>query len=178
MVKTMARPEKKERNMARQAKAVPKHDKKSKKIYAPVNGRLIPLADVKDPILSQKLLGEGVAFSFTEDLIFAPCQGTLIMISNSRHSMGIETENGDHILVHLGLDYENQHGQGYHLLVSRGQHVHVGQPLMRLDRKYLDSQKYDLTVALVVTNRAPSCYHVFNNERAVAGRAVVMEKIN
>lgn len=150
--------------------------KNNRKIYSPVNGRAIPLSDLKDPVFAQKLLGEGVAFVFEEDIIVSPCHGTLVMISHDRHCVGIESESGDQILVHIGLEEENVHGQGYHILVSRGQKIKTGQPIMKLDRKLLESLNIDLTLALIVTNRAPDLFHVHHSDKAVAGRLVVMER--
>ena len=173
----MRQKERKEARKPARSSHVRSERRPSKKLYAPVNGRIVPLSDIKDPILAQKLLGEGVAFVFTEDLIYSPCYGTLVMISNDRHAMGIESENGDQVLVNLGLEEQNQRGRGYHVLVSQGQRVKTGQPIMRLDRAWLDAQDFDLTLAMIVTNRDPSQFQVFQSERAVVGRVVVMEKI-
>lgn len=155
-----------------------KKEKKStdRKLYAPANGKLIPLSSVADPVLANKMLGEGIAVDISGSQIVAPCSGTVVMISNYCHAIGIESDLGDSVLVHIGMDTANYKGKGFEVLVSDSQKVKPGQPLVRLDRKFFEQQNADLTTCVIVTNADWGDYQILEGETAAAGRTPVMEK--
>lgn len=157
---------------------VKKKEKKStdRKLYAPANGKLIPLSSVADPVLANKMLGEGIAVDITGSQIVSPCSGTVVMISNNSHAIGIESDLGDSVLVHIGMDTAAFKGRGFDVLVSDSQKVKPGQPLVRLDRKFFEQQNADLTTCVIVTSAERGDYLVLEGETAAAGRTPVMEK--
>lgn len=163
---------------ARKPEPAKKKEKKStdRKLYAPANGKLIPLSSVADPVLANKMLGEGIAVDISGSQIVAPCSGTVVMISNYKHAIGIESDLGDSVLVHIGMDTANYKGKGFEVLVSDSQKVKPGQPLVRLDRKFFEQQNADLTTCVIVTNADWGDYQILEGETAAAGRTPVMEK--
>lgn len=121
-------------------------------LYAPVNGTCIPLDDVADKMFADRLMGDGVAFTFTEDTVYAPCDGTVMMIANTKHAFGIEMANGAEILVHIGLDTVNLNGEGLQALVKAYDKVKKGDPIIKLDRAIMEEKNIDLTTPMIVTN--------------------------
>ncbi|MCF0246118.1 MAG: PTS glucose transporter subunit IIA [Ileibacterium sp.] len=147
-----------------------------KKLYAPANGTILPLSNVSDPVFAQKMLGEGVAIKVDGDTIYSPCFGTVVMISPTKHNIGLENEFGDQILVHIGMDTAAYNGKGFEVLVTEGQKVRPGLPMVKLDRKYFDFQNADLTTPMTITNQEQGMYRVLEGENAVAGKTPVMER--
>lgn len=159
-------------------KTFKKNEKRTpdRKIYAPANGQILPLSSVKDPVFAQNMMGEGVAVSVTGDTIVSPVNGTVAMISPTRHAIGLENDFGDQILVHIGLDTALYNGKGFEVLVSEGQRVKPGNPLVRLDRRFLDAQGADLTTPVTVTNQDPGVFRILEGDSASAGKTPLMER--
>lgn len=126
--------------------------KKELHLYAPVNGKTIDLAQVPDKVFSGKMMGEGIAFSVTGSLICAPCSGKLIMIADTLHAFGIETDSGAQVLVHIGMDTVNLQGKGFKKLTVQNSRVKPGQPIIEIDKETLEHEGVDLTTPLIVTN--------------------------
>lgn len=116
------------------------------------NGSVISLSQVSDPVFSEKMMGEGVAFQFEGDTIYAPAAGKVVMIPESLHAIGLQAENGAELLIHIGLETVNLGGKGFTPLVKEGDSVTQGQPLMKIDRSLMHESSIDLTTMLVVTN--------------------------
>lgn len=73
-------------------------------IYAPVDGAIVPLAQVPDPIFSEKMLGEGLAMLPTKGHIHAPINGTVILVAETKHAIGLRSKEGTELLIHIGLE--------------------------------------------------------------------------
>ncbi len=125
---------------------------KSDDLYSPVNGKSIPIEQVPDKLFANKLLGDGVAFVFEGDTIYAPCDGEIIMVASTRHAFGMKTKNGTEILVHVGVETVNLNGEGFNTLVKPGAKVKAHQPIMRIDRPFMQKMKMDLTTPMIITN--------------------------
>lgn len=122
-------------------------------LCTPCSGNLIALEDVKDPMFSQKLLGDGFAIVPEEALIGSPCDGTLTMIAHSAHAFGITAKSGAEILVHVGLDTVNLQGQGFEVLGKVGQKVKAGAPILKLDVPLMVTKGLDMTIPVILTNQ-------------------------
>lgn len=125
---------------------------KEVEIYTPVNGLLIPLEDVPDPVFSQKMVGEGIAVIPTNGNIHSPIEGTVILISATKHAIGIRAENGLEILVHVGLDTVSLKGEGFNIAVNVGDKVSVGQLLMEVDWDFIRTNAKSTITPIVITN--------------------------
>ena len=121
-------------------------------VYSPVIGKMIPLDDVPDPVFSEKMMGEGCAFGFEGDTVYAPCNGEIILIANTYHAFGIKAENGAEILIHIGLYTVNLNGKGFEVLVKEHTKVKAHDPLVRIDREFMKENKIDLTMPMVITS--------------------------
>ena len=121
-------------------------------LYAPVDGKSIPIADVPDKIFAEKMMGDGIAFSYDGSIVYAPCDGTIIMIAETLHAFGIRAENGAEILIHIGMDTVSLEGKGFKKLVEIDRKVKRGTPIIRMDRKVLDEAGINLVTPMVITN--------------------------
>lgn len=121
-------------------------------VVAPADGELIPLSAVADAVFSSGVMGPGVAVRPTGDVVCAPAAGTVTMLFDTKHAVGITTPEGIELLVHIGLDTVELGGQGFEALVSQGDAVAAGQPMMRLDRAFFESCGVVLDTPVVVTN--------------------------
>ncbi|HLS09868.1 PTS glucose transporter subunit IIA, partial [Lentibacillus sp.] len=106
-------------------------------IYAPVNGEIVPLEEVPDPVFSQKMMGDGVAVKPSEGKIYAPVDGEVVQIPDTKHAIGLRANDGTEVLVHIGLETVSLNGEGFTPSVSTGDHVTAGQPLMAFDLEYV-----------------------------------------
>lgn len=122
------------------------------KIYAPMNGNLIPLEKVQDDAFSQKLLGDGFAIEPSDGMVCSPVCGTVEMIFPTKHAIGLKTPQGQEMLVHMGIDTVKHEGKGFEILVETGQLVQVGEHIATIDLAYFRKQNVDTIVPIVFTN--------------------------
>lgn len=121
-------------------------------LYSPVIGEVVRIETIEDKVFSSKMMGEGVAFIISEELICAPCDGVITLIPSTLHAFGITTKTGCEILVHVGLDTVNLQGQGFKKLVEQGQTVKRGTPILKVDLKFMEENQINLTTPMVITN--------------------------
>lgn len=119
-------------------------------IVAIANGKMIPLEEVKDEAFAQKMMGDGVAFELSEDVVLSPCNGTMDAVFPTGHAYGISMNDGVELLIHVGINTVQGNGNGFTVLVKQGQTVRAGDPLVKLDMKKLKAQ-YDMTTMLIIT---------------------------
>lgn len=102
-------------------------------LVAPVDGVVVPLEDVPDPVFGGKMLGDGVAIDPTGSIAVAPCSGTVIQLHRARHAYTIRTPEEVSVLVHVGIDTVTLKGEGFEALVCEGEQVSIGQPILRFN---------------------------------------------
>lgn len=126
--------------------------KNSTMLYAPVDGRSISLTEVNDEVFANKMMGDGIAFILQGDTIVSPCDGMIIMTAATKHAIGIQADDGVELLIHVGLDTVGLNGEGFTLLKNSGDQVKKGEPVLQIDRAFMDRKGMDLTTPMVVTN--------------------------
>lgn len=126
--------------------------KKHLHIYAPIEGTIVSLKDVPDPIFSQKMMGDGVAINPSSNDVCAVCDGEIILLPESKHAYGIRTKEGYEILIHVGIDTVNLHGEGFTTYVNEGNVVKKGTPILSFDSTLLKERNIDSTVMIIFTN--------------------------
>jgi PTS system D-glucosamine-specific IIC component len=119
---------------------------------SPVQGRMIPLEDVPDEVFSQKIVGKGVAFLPDKGEVVAPVAGTVIHLHPSLHAIGIVSEEGLEVLLHVGIDTVKLEGSGFTSLVQVGDKVKTGQLLLRFQLQKVKKQCKSLATPMVITN--------------------------
>ena len=137
-------------------------------IYLDVNG----LKDVNDQMFADKIMGEGVAFKYNGNTIYSPCKGKIVAVASTKHALGIETEDGIEILIHVGLETAEFNGNGFELLVNQNDKVTIGQPLLKIDRDFFETHHTDLITPVVVTSKGLNIE--FTNKEEVTIKDVVM----
>ncbi|MGL4742142.1 MAG: PTS sugar transporter subunit IIA [Sarcina sp.] len=126
--------------------------KKELKLIAPIDGKTIDLANVPDPVFSQKMAGDGVAIETTGDTIVAPCDGELSLIFKTNHAFAMTLENGVELLVHIGIDTVSLDGKGFERLVEAGQQITAGTPIIKIDRTFIENEGLSLITPVLITN--------------------------
>lgn len=125
---------------------------KQKSIVAAQNGKVVKLEDVKDPVFSDKVLGDGVAIVPVDSEVVAPISGTVTQIAHTSHAVGITGDDGIELLIHMGIDTVNLKGEGFTACVEQGQHVEAGQKIFEMDLQFIQSSGYDTTTPCIITN--------------------------
>jgi len=120
--------------------------------HAPVQGRMIPLEEVDDPIFAGRLVGRGVAFIPDKGELVAPVKGKVIHIHPSLHAIGLQTDDGLEVLLHVGINTSQLGGKGFAALVNMGDEVLPGQPLLRFHLPTLKQHAKSLETPMVITN--------------------------
>ncbi|MFC3418994.1 glucose PTS transporter subunit IIA [Salinicoccus hispanicus] len=119
---------------------------------ATTDGELLSLGSVNDPVFSQRMMGEGYAVEPENDEIYSPVSGTVTMITDTNHAIGLETEEGVEILVHMGIDTVNLKENIFSIHVTEGQKISINDKLADMDRGIAESLGYESTIITVITN--------------------------
>lgn len=149
-------------------------NKNTVKVNSPVNGKCIDLKNVPDPIFNQKMMGEGVAFEYNEDILVSPIDGRVAVIAPTKHAIGIKG-NGVDVLLHIGVDTVNLDGEGFENLVEMDQKVKVGTPLIKIDRNFMKERQIDLITPMIITNSADLNIELVGLNREVTRGTSVIE---
>lgn len=147
--------------------------KKDLDIYAPLNGKVISLENVSDPIFAGKVLGDGIAIEPENDVLVSPVNGKIQMVSDTFHAIGIRSDSGVELLLHIGIDTVQLNGMHFKSDVKAGQDVTKGQKLITFDSKEIAGKGYDLTTMIIVTNYAQ--YTIDKKEGMVQTGEQIME---
>jgi phosphocarrier protein FPr len=122
------------------------------KLYSPVDGAVLAIERVPDPVFAQKLVGDGVAVDPTGGVLVAPCDGRITQLHPSHHAVTIDSNEGIQILLHIGLDTVQLKGEGFAPKVKSGDKVRLGQPLIEFDADTIATAGKSLITVMVVTN--------------------------
>lgn len=126
--------------------------KKDIDILTPMNGEIVNIEDVPDEVFSQKMVGDGIAIQPTEGTVSAPCNGKIVQVFPTKHAIGIETDEGLQILIHIGIDTVELKGKGFKTFVDSGDIVKAGDKLLEVDLDYLKENGKPITTPVVITN--------------------------
>ena len=118
------------------------------------DGQVIAITDVKDPVFSQKMMGDGFAVEPENGKIYSPVAGTVTSVFPTKHALGLLTENGLEVLVHIGLDTVSLEGKPFEVHVSEGQKVAAGELLVTADLEAIKAAGRETSTVVVFTNTA------------------------
>jgi len=121
-------------------------------VACPLSGWLIDLAAVPDPVFAERMLGNGVAIDPTEGIVRAPFDGRVVTLHPARHAVTLESDSGAVVLIHVGLETVALGGEGFAALVSEGDRVGRGDPLITFDLDAVGRGAKSLITPIVVTN--------------------------
>jgi len=133
-----------------------KHEIKNEKkvIYTPIKGEIIPLKKVKDKVFSEEIMGKGMAIKPSEGKVVAPFDGTVEMVFHTNHAIGLKSNLGVEVLIHIGIDTVNLNGEYFTSYVQKGDKVKQGQLLIEFDLNNIQKAGYETTTPVVITNSA------------------------
>lgn len=148
--------------------AVPKAE--VKELRSILDGKVMPIEEAPDDVFSQKIMGDGVAIEPTNTVVTAPadCDVSVVM-ADTGHACGLTLPNGVELLIHVGVDTVDMGGEGFKLLVSEGDHVKAGQPLIEFDPEKIRAAGHPCTTMLIVTAEGSASnitMHTGNNAKA------------
>lgn len=106
-------------------------------IDSPLEGTIIPLTDVPDPVFSGKMMGDGFAINPTDGVVVSPVDGIITHIAETKHAIGIKTKKGTTMIIHFGLDTVNLEGKGFRVFVELEQKVKRGDKILEADMDVL-----------------------------------------
>lgn len=121
-------------------------------VYSVADGQVINIEDVKDPVFSQKMMGDGFAVEPDNGNIVSPVAGKVASIFPTKHAIGLETNNGLEVLVHIGLDTVSLEGKPFEVKVTEGQTVAAGDLLVEADLAAIREAGRETTTVVVFTN--------------------------
>ena len=121
-------------------------------IAAPTAGTVVALESVPDPTFAQGILGPGCGVEPTGDTVYAPFDGTVTQVPESLHAVGMMSDDGIELLIHVGMDTVEMKGQGFTSLTKEGAKVKAGTPLLKVDLEAIRAAGHPTATALIVTN--------------------------
>lgn len=124
----------------------------AKTVDSPLTGQIIPLSEVNDPVFSSEAMGKGCAVIPLEGKVFAPFDGTIVGLLDSHHAVGMESENGIEILIHVGMDTVKLGGKHFTCHIEDGQQVKKGQLLLEFDMDAIKAEGYEIVTPVIITN--------------------------
>ncbi|CAI3237652.1 MAG: glucose PTS transporter subunit IIA [Clostridium sp.] len=125
--------------------------KEKNTIYSPLTGEVIPLSEVNDLAFSSGSMGEGCAIIPENGQVSAPFDGTVVAIFPTKHAIGLKSNDGIEILIHIGLDTVNDQGKEFTSKVKMGDTIVRGQILIEFNMQALKDKGYDLTTPIIIT---------------------------
>lgn len=133
--------------------------KKGVEVFSPVSGKITPLEEVKDPVFSEKMMGDGIAVQYTGGDVYAPVSGEITaVVFPSCHAFAIKSTEGLEVLVHVGLETVNLTGGEFRMMKKKGDLVRVGEKLLVANAQRLKETGADLITPVIITNS--DCYEV------------------
>lgn len=149
-------------------------NKNVKSVFAPINGKVISLDEVPDPVFSDRVLGEGYAIIPEDGKIYSPVNGKISSIADTRHAYGIESDDGLEILIHFGLETVSLKGQGFTSHVKVGDNVKVGDLIAEADIKLLKQHNINLITPVLICDGIENKIMTVNEGMVKAGKIAVL----
>ena len=145
-------------------------------IYAPGTGHIIPLSEVPDKVFSEKMMGDGIGFVPEKGEIVAPFDGTVKTIFPTKHAIGLESDTGIEVLIHIGIDTVKLNGEGFESLVDVNEPVTQGQPLMKINLAYLKEHAPSVVTPVIITNQGDKTLTFDDVDSVDAGKRIMTIK--
>ena len=124
------------------------------KISSPLNGTLIPLNEIDDPVFASGAMGRGIAVKNPEGKVYSPFDGEITVFFPTKHAIGLKSNDGIELLIHVGMDTVKLNGEGFTSKAEAGDKVKRGQLLLEFDPNVIKKAGYQTTTPVVVTNHA------------------------
>lgn len=137
--------------------------------FAPAAGKVMPVTKSADEAFAAKAMGDGIAVDPADGTICAPCDGTVSMIFPTGHAVGLTTDQGTEVLIHVGIDTVKMDGDGFEALVKQGDRVAAGDVLIRADLDKIRAAGYNPQTMMIFPELENASVKVFEAENAKVG---------
>lgn len=121
-------------------------------VQAPMSGKIIPLSEVNDSVFSSEMMGKGVAILPDKGVVQAPFSGKVVTVTPTKHAIGLVSDDGIELLIHVGIDTVSLNGQFFDVLVKEGDEMRMGDYLLSFDIEGIQSNHLDVVTPIIVTN--------------------------
>ncbi|MFF3021896.1 PTS glucose transporter subunit IIA [Gottfriedia sp. NPDC057948] len=121
-------------------------------IKAPLTGEIHPLSEVPDPVFAEKMMGDGFAITPSEGVVVAPFDGEIVQVFHTKHAIGIRSNEGVEILIHVGLETVKLNGEGFDAHITEGQKVNAGDHLLTFNIDYIKENAKSTITPVIFTN--------------------------
>lgn len=132
-------------------------------VYAPLSGTIKPIEQCSDPMFASKAMGDGVVIVPDSNTLVSPISGKVMMVFPTKHAIGLQGEDGEEILIHVGLDTVSLDGAPFKVLVKDGQEIKAGQALMTIDLDAIKAAGLSTETPVVITNGKQ--FEIMHDER-------------
>lgn len=127
---------------------------RQQEVFSPINGTVVELSEVSDPVFGKGVMGKGIAIQPAEGRVVSPINGTIATVFKTKHAIGLIDENGAEILIHIGLDTVELDGEHFTAHAKTGDTVKVGDLLVEFDIEEIHAAGYETVTPVIVTNTA------------------------
>lgn len=133
------------------------------------------MSEAKDENFANLILGDGVVICPAEDVIVAPCDGVITHCSaDNKHAIGLRSESGQEVLIHVGVDTVGLNGEGFQQLKAEGDTIELGDPILRFSRKFIESKNLCSDVMVIlIEDEDPVVAQYVTGVTAEAGKTTV-----
>lgn len=142
-------------------------------VFAPAKGYLLELEEVNDPVFSGKLMGDGYALRPEASEIYSPVAGEVVMVAGTKHAIGIKSEEGLEILVHMGIDTVALDGRGFEIFVKEGDQIDKDTKIATMDLDLIKKEGKETDIMVIVTNSEEITGLALKPEKNVKAREAV-----
>lgn len=144
-------------------------------VYSPVNGQKIPLSEVKDSAFASGVMGPGFACVPSDGQFVSPIKGTVEMVFETKHAIGLRSDEGIELLIHIGMDTVKLNGEPFHTLVKNGERINVGTPLVTADLAAIQAAGLDIATPIIYTNLTETSKIIDFNQTEMTVGDLLME---
>lgn len=123
-------------------------------IGSPLSGKIVPLTEIPDATFAQGMIGPGVGIEPNGNTVVAPFDGTVVNLFHTKHAIGLESDQGIELLIHIGIDTVKMQGRGFEAFVKQGDKVKAGQKLLEFDLDLIRKEAKSIITPVIVTNGA------------------------
>lgn len=120
------------------------------RVYAPIQGSIVSLDEIVDPVFSQRLVGEGIAIKSNSGTVYAPVDGTIQWAMRSKHAISIQTKHNAVILIHIGLQTDSSKSESYTPLVPNGTNVKAGDEILHFSPNEYEGQNNHVMIPVIL----------------------------
>ncbi|WP_138419926.1 PTS sugar transporter subunit IIA [Aquibacillus sediminis] len=129
-----------------------KEDNSPVELVAPLTGEAIELENVPDQVFSEKMMGDGIAIKPTDSKVVSPIDGEVYDVFETKHAISLRSDQGIELLIHMGLETVNLKGEGFEIMVSKGQKISKGSPLANFDIDKMKELEVETVTPIILLN--------------------------